>query len=128
MNKTQQKNLQKAKSLLACGLSEDNLRKWDNLFKNGHNNTNSILCNLYREAVKNDHLRRLIIKNEHYIPHMLMDALKLDAIVLKSHGEISLQKKENKYFVVAEFSTELEEHNRLNADFAYNLILPYLEK
>ena len=128
MNKTQQKNLQKAKNLLACGLSEDNLRQWENLFENGHNNANSILCGLYREAVKDDHLRRLIAKNEYYIPYMLLNALKLDTVVLKSHGEISLQKKENKYFVVAEFGTESEEHNRLNADFAYNLILPHLKK
>ena len=133
MNKTQQKKFNTAKNLIAAGICGENMRKWDNIFESGHNNSNAVLAGLCRELITDKELRKNIIKNKDYMPSMvlanaLFNECVLNGQTIEKDKEISLVKRGSKYFVIIEFSAEIESHNEKNAQFAYNFLSPMMKK
>ena len=80
MNKKQQRNFEKAKQILAQGITSDNCRAWDNLFENGYNDANSLIWELYKSAKNNIQLLWDLQKNSAFLPTILVDAFGLGEV------------------------------------------------
>ena len=77
-NKRQQRNFEKAKQILAQGITSDNCRAWDNLFENGYNDANSLIWELYKDSIVNVYTKRILEKNKKFLPTILLKAVFLE--------------------------------------------------
>lgn len=80
MNKKQQRNLDEAKKILKRGISNGSTRDWDNLFENGYNDANSLVWELYKEAMADGFMKTLMstCANKPFLPSILTRALFLE--------------------------------------------------